>query len=65
MTYTYECPNCGRFEIEQSIKDNSLKECPSCNSPIKKIITGGAGVVYKCGGFYSKPIANIKENKST
>ena len=27
------------FEVEQSIKDKSLKKCPQCANPIKKIIS--------------------------
>jgi putative FmdB family regulatory protein len=61
MLYEYKCQNCGVLEIQQSIKDEPLQLCPQCGSPISRIITGGNGVIFNCGGFYSKPIANIKE----
>jgi putative FmdB family regulatory protein len=31
MTYDYGCKNCEyQFEVEQSIKDDPLVECPKC-----------------------------------
>ena len=47
-TYVYEardnkksCETCRKgFEIDQSIKENPLKTCPDCGSPIRRIITG-------------------------
>ncbi len=53
-TYEYECNKCGySFEILQSIKDASLKKCPKCGKDsLKKIISGGAGLIFKGSGFY-------------
>ena len=28
--YDYECSICGTFEVQQSIKDPPLDECPNC-----------------------------------
>lgn len=28
--YEYKCTDCGRFEVEQSIKDEPLGSCPKC-----------------------------------
>jgi len=50
-TYEYECIKCGlRFEKRQSIKDESLKECPECHGDVKKIISGGGGFILKSAG---------------
>jgi len=53
-TYEYECKKCGHtFEILQSIKDSPLKKCPECGKDsLKKIISGGAGLIFKGSGFY-------------
>jgi putative FmdB family regulatory protein len=64
MTYIYECSNCGRFELQQSIKDSPIEVCPTCGSSVRRIITGGTGVIYKCGGFYSKPVHFNTDNVS-
>lgn len=64
MTYVYSCTICGEMEINQSIKDAPLTECPLCgNNDFSRKISGGIGVIYKCGGFYSKPVGNISEPK--
>ena len=44
-TYEYRCPECGVFDIIQSIKEEPLKDCPTCNSAISRIITGGTGFI--------------------
>lgn len=76
-TYEYECNKCGySFEILQSIKDDSLKKCPKCGkNSLKKIISGGAGLIFKGSGFYltdyknkpskTKPTAKTKDKPET
>ncbi len=52
-TYKYECKSCGHmFEKFQSIKDDPVKKCPECGKKVEKIITPGAGVIFKGSGFY-------------
>jgi putative FmdB family regulatory protein len=52
-TYEYECTKCSHtFEAFQSINDEPLKECPKCGKSIRRIIFGGAGVIFKGSGFY-------------
>jgi putative FmdB family regulatory protein len=52
-TYEYECQKCGhRFEVFQSIKDTPLGRCPKCGGKVKRLISGGAGVLFKGSGFY-------------
>ncbi len=53
-TYEYQCTNCGYlFEAFQSIKENPLKKCPRCNKDsLKRLISGGAGLIFKGTGFY-------------
>jgi putative FmdB family regulatory protein len=49
-TYQYRCQKCGQqFEREQSITEESLKQCPKCKGKVQRIITGGQGFVFKGG----------------
>ena len=56
LTYAYECEHCGEFEVEQSIKDPSLKRCPDCGGEVERLISGGSGFIMRGGGssFASK-----------
>ena len=53
-TYDYACPKCGHaFEQFQSMKDEPLTQCPKCNEKgLKRLIGGGAGLIFKGTGFY-------------
>jgi putative FmdB family regulatory protein len=52
-TYEYECKNCSHsFEVIQPISDSPLTTCPECGSEIRRLIFGGAGVIFKGSGFY-------------
>ena len=52
-TYEYECLKCGEnFEVFQSMKDKPLKKHESCGGKVKRLISGGAGIIFKGSGFY-------------
>lgn len=52
-TYEYECEKCGhRFEVFQSMTEPPRKRCPKCRSKVRRLIGGGAGIVFKGTGFY-------------
>jgi len=52
-TYEYACGKCGhRFEKLQSITDKPLRRCPKCRGSVRRVIHGGAGLVFKGSGFY-------------
>jgi len=52
-TYEYECKICSHtFEAFQSMSDEPLKQCPECGKEIRRLIFGGAGVIFKGSGFY-------------
>lgn len=58
-TYEYKCKKCNHhFEEMQSITANPLTDCPECDGTVERIISGGAGFVFKGSGFY------ITENRS-
>ncbi len=53
-TYEYACPKCGhQFEQFQSMRDEPLKKCPKCGKTgLKRLVGGGAGLIFKGSGFY-------------
>ncbi len=52
--YDYKCKKCGHvFEVFQKITDEPLKECPECKGTLKRLISSGAGIIFKGNGFYS------------
>jgi putative FmdB family regulatory protein len=63
-TYDYKCGECGHvFEEFQSIKADPLKDCPACRKPaLKRLMAGGAGMIFKGSGFY---LTDYKKSSST
>jgi len=52
-TYEYRCRDCGRdFEIFQRMSDRPGAPCPDCGRPAERLISGGAGFLFKGDGFY-------------
>ncbi len=51
LTYEYECDNCGtRFERRQAITEDPIRECPECGGAVRRLISGGAGFIFKGSG---------------
>ena len=52
-TYDYECNKCKhQFEKFQSIMDKPVSKCPKCGGKPRRLIGGGAGILFKGSGFY-------------
>lgn len=52
-TYEYECLTEGhRFEEFQYITAPPLTSCPECGGKVRRLISGGAGFLFKGSGFY-------------
>jgi putative FmdB family regulatory protein len=51
--YEYDCSKCGRFEAMQSIKAEPLTACPTCGSPVKRLISFNPNIIFKGSGFYT------------
>ncbi|HFE52978.1 MAG TPA: hypothetical protein ENK07_06020 [Bacteroidetes bacterium] len=52
-TYEYRCTECGhRFEVFQMISDPPVDQCPVCGGRVEKLISAGAGLLFKGSGFY-------------
>ena len=64
-TYDYKCNSCGElFEYFQKITDSPIAECEKCGGKLKRLISGGAGPIFKGTGFYQTDYKNNgkKEN---
>ena len=52
-TYAYECKKCNyTFDVFQAMSDEPVKSCPKCGKEVRRLIVGGAGVIFKGSGFY-------------
>ena len=53
-TYEYVCPKCHHaFEAFQPMNSAPLAQCPKCRKRgLKRLISGGAGLIFKGTGFY-------------
>ncbi|CAN5185115.1 hypothetical protein BH23BAC3_BH23BAC3_08250 [soil metagenome] len=58
-TYEYRREDGSTFELFQSMSDDALTICPTTGQPVKRIISGGTGVLYKGTGFY---VTDYKNN---
>jgi len=52
-TYEYRCPNGHHFELFQKMSEEPGANCPECGSPSERLLSGGAGFVFKGEGFYA------------
>ena len=59
MKYSYRCPACGVFTVEQSMKDEPIQQCPDCGEQVKRIIGKNINVIYRTTGFYSTDKSSI------
>ena len=65
-TYEYRCAACGHaFEKFQSMSADPVKTCPSCGADqAERQISGGAGFIFKGGGFYETDYRSDAYKKS-
>lgn len=60
-TYQYRCSACDHeFEEFQSISEPPITICPACGGKTQRVITGGAGLIFKGSGFY---ITDYRDSK--
>jgi len=52
-TYEYRCRECGKqFERFQRITEPPIDKCPYCEGEVERLISSGAGFLFKGSGFY-------------
>ncbi len=52
-TYDYRCRDCGReFELFQRMSDAPTSSCSLCGGDARRLISAGAGLLFKGDGFY-------------
>ena len=52
-TYEYKCLECEKvFEEFQLITEPPVTKCKFCGGEVKRLISGGSGLLFKGSGFY-------------
>lgn len=51
-TYEYRCPNGHTFDVFQKMSDEPTADCPECGSASERMLSAGAGLLFKGEGFY-------------
>lgn len=52
-TYEYRCRECGHgFEVFQRMSDAPAAVCTQCGAGAERLMSGGAGLLFKGEGFY-------------
>jgi putative FmdB family regulatory protein len=51
-TYQYRCPEGHEFERVQKMAGKPRTRCPRCGRAATRLISGGAGLIFKGSGFY-------------
>ena len=61
-TYDYICNKCGHtFELFQSMSETPRKTCPVCKRVVRRLVSGGSGLIFKGSGFYLTDYKNDKK----
>lgn len=51
-TYVYRRRDGTTFEVIQRITDDALHTCPTTQQSVRRVISGGTGLIFKGSGFY-------------
>lgn len=64
-TYEYECQKCRhRFEQFQRITEPAVQRCPKCHGRVRRLVSGGSGIIFKGNGFYITDYCRKNQNKT-
>ena len=65
-TYDYICNDCeNMYEYFQSMSDTPKKKCPNCKKDsLRRVISGGTGLIFKGSGYYLTDYKNKKSESS-
>lgn len=64
-TYEYKREDGSTFEIIQKISEDALTTCPTTGQKVKRIVSGGGGVLYKGEGWYVTDYKNGGNGKKS
>lgn len=51
-TYEYRCPKGHTFDVFQRMSDEPVAQCPECGANAERLLSAGAGLLFKGDGFY-------------
>jgi len=51
-TYEYRCPKGHEFDLRQRMSDEPKANCPTCGAAAVRLLSAGAGFLFKGDGFY-------------
>ena len=51
-TYEYRCQKGHEFELFQRMSDDPVSTCPECGAQAERLLSSGAGLLFKGSGFY-------------
>jgi putative FmdB family regulatory protein len=51
-TYEYRCAAGHHFEQFQRMNEAPVDRCPECGEPAERLLSAGAGLLFKGSGFY-------------
>ena len=63
--YEYQREDGSVFEINQRMSEDALTTCPTTGQKVKRLISGGSGVIYKGDGWYVTDYKDKKPSEST
>ena len=62
-TYNYYCSDCDtHFSYFQKMSELPISNCENCGAKVKRLITGGTGLIFKGAGFYLTDYKNVKKS---
>ena len=62
-TYNYYCSDCDTHSSYfQKMSDDPVTKCENCDGKVKRIITGGTGLIFKGSGFYLTDYKDVKKS---
>ena len=65
-TYDYICTECNyKFERFQSMLDEPIRVCPICSGVVRRIISGGTGLIFKGSGYYITDYKHKSKSQKT
>jgi len=58
-TYEYKCLKCKKhFDVLQRMSEKPLTRCIHCKGKVERLISAGAGLIFKGSGFYQTDYKN-------